>query len=141
VGNFLIALGLLIIFNTPLAYLIVLPSLAFLYWSVTAEEEERLERKWGAAYAKYRAKVPRFVPWRGCVLKEDLWSPFDLKQALRKERESICGFLAGAMALEAYEEFLTFGLEMYREIFFFFLLSSLLGLFSFYLYLQKTEKT
>ena len=41
VGNFLIGLGLLIIFNAPLAYVIVLPSLALLYWSVTAEEEER----------------------------------------------------------------------------------------------------
>ena len=82
VGNFLIALGLLMIFNAPIAYLVVLPSLALLYWSVSAQEEDRMEKKLGAAYAEYRAKVPRFLPWRGLVLKGQQPGAFNWRQAL-----------------------------------------------------------
>ncbi|HET8563010.1 MAG TPA: isoprenylcysteine carboxylmethyltransferase family protein [Candidatus Binatia bacterium] len=140
VGNFLIALGLLIVFNAPAAYLIILPFLAFVYSSVAQEKEDRLEKKWGAAYIAYRAKVPRFVPWFGRFLKEGQSSAFDLWQALHKEGKSVCGLLAGALILEAYEDFLTFGVQQMREEIFILLLSLLLGLLSFYLYLSGTSK-
>jgi len=140
VGNFLIALGLLIVFHAPQAYLIVLPFLAFVYSSVAGEKEDRLETKWGAAYTSYRAKVPRFVPWFGKVFNEGQPSSFDLWQGLRKEGKSVCGILAGALALEAYEDFLIFGVQQMREEVFILLLSLMLGLSSFYLYLRETSK-
>jgi 4-amino-4-deoxy-L-arabinose transferase-like glycosyltransferase len=140
VGNFLIALGLLIVLNAPQAYLIILPFLAFVYTSVAEEKDERLEKKWGSAYAAYRAKVPRFVPWFGRVLKEEQSSSFDFWQGLHKEGKSVCGLLAGALALEAYEDFLTFGVQEMQEEIFILLLSLLLGLSSFYLYLRETSK-
>jgi protein-S-isoprenylcysteine O-methyltransferase Ste14 len=140
VGNFLIALGLLIVLNTPQAYLIVLPFLAFVYSSVAADKDDRLEKKWGAAYAAYRAKVRPFVPWFGQVLEAGQSSSFDLWQGLRKEGKSVCGILAGALALEAYADFLILGVQEMREEIFFLLLSLLLGLFSFYFYLRETSK-
>lgn len=140
VGNFLIALGLLIVFNAPQAYLIVLPFLAFVYISAAEEKDSRLEKKWGAAYTAYRAKVPRFVPRLGKLSKGGQPSSFDLRQGLHKEGKSVCGILAGAMAIEAYEDFLTFGALEMREELLFLLLSLLLGLSSLYLYLRETSK-
>jgi len=141
VGNFLIGLGLLIVFNAPLAYLIVLPSLALLYWSVTAEEEERLEKKWGAAYLEYQTQVPRFLVWRGGIVEGYQRVPFRWRQALSKEGESICGLAAGAISLEVYEEVLTHGFKgTQRELLFWLLLSLLLGLFSLVLYRRKRKK-
>lgn len=139
-GNFLIALGLLIVLNTPQAYLIVLPFLAFVYTSVAEEKDDRLEKKWGVAYTTYRAKVPRFVPWFGRVLKEGQSSSFDFWQGLRKESKSVCGILAGALALEVYADFLILGVQEMREEIFFLLLSLLLGLSSFSLYLGEKSK-
>lgn len=141
VGNFLIGLGLLIIFNAPLAYLMVLPALALLYWSVTAEEEERLEKKWGAAYVEYRNQVPRFLAWRALVVEGYQPVPFRWRQALSKEGESICGLAAGAMALQVYEEALTRGFTGTRRgMLLWLLLSLLFGLLSFILYRRKRKK-
>lgn len=141
VGNFLIGLGLLIIFNAPLAYVIVLPSLALLYWSVTAEEEERLEKKWGETYVKYRTQVPRFLAWRGGIVEGYQRVPFRWRQALSKEGESICGLAAGAISLEVYEEVLTHGFKgTEREVLFWLLLSLLFGLLSLVLYRRKRKK-
>ena len=141
VGNFLIGLGLLIVFNAPLAYLIVLPSLALLYWSVTAEEEERLEKKWGAPYLEYQTQVPRFLAWRGGIVEGYQRVPFHWRQALSKEGESIWGLAAGAISLEVYEEVLTHGFKgTQREMLFWLLLSLLLGLFSLVLYRRKRKK-
>lgn len=138
-GNFLIALGLLMIFNVPIAYLIVLPSLALLYWIVTGEEEMRLEQKWGEAYRHYREKVPRFVPWHGKALTADQDFQFDPKQALGKEGETICGLIAAAISLELYGGFLIHGLRgTQKEILFYGLVPLLaLGLLSSSIYLHK----
>lgn len=140
-GNFLIGLGLLMIFNAPLAYLMVLPSLALLYWSVTAEEEKRLEKKWGETYVEYRTQVPRFLAWRGGIVEGYQRVPFRWRQALSKEGESICGLAAGAISLEVYEEVLTHGFKgTEREVLFWLLLSLLFGLFSLVLYRRKRKK-
>jgi protein-S-isoprenylcysteine O-methyltransferase Ste14 len=140
VGNFLIGLGLLIVFHAPQAYIIVLPFLTFAYSNAAEEKDDRLEKKWGTAYAAYRAKVPGFVPWFGRVLKEGQASSFDLWQGLRKEGKAVCGILAGAFALEAYEDLLIIGVQEMHEEILFSLLSLLLGLSSLYLYLRETSK-
>lgn len=131
VGNYLIALGLLIIFNAPVAYLIVLPSLALLYWRIATEEEIELARKFGDAYGKYRARVSRFLPLQARVLKGDRAIPFDWRRAVSKEQESICGLVGGAIGLEFYEEVLTGGFQKAQNEMQYYLISSLLlGLLS-----------
>lgn len=140
VGNFLIGLGLLIIFNAPLAYLLVLPPLALLYWSVTAEEERRLENKWGGVYLEYRSQVPRFLAWRRKIVEGYQRVPFRWRQALTKEGESICGLAAGTISLQVYEEILSRGFqEMRGEMLCWVLLAFLLGLLSLALYRRKRK--
>lgn len=106
-GNYLIALGLLMVFNAPLAYLIVLPSLGLLCWLVATEEEKQLERKWGEVYANYREEVPRFLPWRGRVIQAREHAGWNWQWAWGKERESICALLSATLGLELYEHLLT----------------------------------
>jgi len=140
VGNFLIGSGLLLILDAPLARFIFLPFLALLYLSSALNEEKRLKTKMGAAYVAYQAAVPRFLPWRGRALTRSEPIPFDWKHARAKERDSICGWVAGAMSLEVYEALIAEGVKGIRDVTLFYLvLSSLLGLWSLSRYLRKRK--
>ncbi|MEW6298200.1 MAG: isoprenylcysteine carboxylmethyltransferase family protein [Thermodesulfobacteriota bacterium] len=104
-GNFLILLGLVIIFHNPIAYPLFLLPFAYLYHVITDLEEARMYRRFGTDYQEYRVReVPRFWPAVGnlrAALRSTL--PFSWGFAWRKEYESCCGWLAGAVALEVYE--------------------------------------
>jgi hypothetical protein len=50
-GNFLIAAGLVVIFNNPWAYLLFLVPLAYLYHVITNMEEKRMHRRFGEDWA------------------------------------------------------------------------------------------
>lgn len=128
-GNYLIALGLLMIFNAPLAYFIVLPSLGLLCWLVATEEEKQLERKWGEVYANYRAEVPRFLPWRGRVIKARERVRWNWQWAWGKEQESICALLAGTLGLELYKHLLAGSFRTVKmDLLLYFLPLTVLGL-------------
>lgn len=112
-GNFLIVVGLVVIFHNPWAYLLLLLPFAYLYHTITNMEEQRLRRRFTEDYHQYRKdEVPRFLPALG-NLKAALQTtrPFDWKLAWRKEYESCCGWLAGVALLEAYEGILVRGWE------------------------------
>ncbi|TMA52765.1 MAG: isoprenylcysteine carboxylmethyltransferase family protein [Deltaproteobacteria bacterium] len=110
-GNFLILLGLVVIFNNPWAYPLFLVPFAYLYHVITDMEEKRMHRRFGADYQEYRGRaVPRFLPALGnlgMALRTTL--PFGWELAWRKEGESCCGWLAGVVVLEAYEGVLARG--------------------------------
>jgi protein-S-isoprenylcysteine O-methyltransferase Ste14 len=112
-GNFLIVLGLVVVFNNPWAYLLLLPPFAYLYHVITDMEEKRMRRRFGSDYHEYREKeVPRFLPALGnlgTALRAT--RPFGWGLAWRKEFESCCGWLAGVVVLEIYEGVLTRGWE------------------------------
>jgi protein-S-isoprenylcysteine O-methyltransferase Ste14 len=61
VGNVLSLYGLLVIHNSPVAYLIGVPFFALAYWCIVAAEEEYLRNRFGDAYRAYCARVPRFL--------------------------------------------------------------------------------
>ncbi|MGE0680785.1 MAG: isoprenylcysteine carboxylmethyltransferase family protein [Candidatus Binatia bacterium] len=112
-GNFLIAAGLVVIFNNPWAYLLFLVPLAYLYHVITQMEEKRMHRRFAEDYREYQEQqVPRFLPalsnLRAAVRTT---TPFGWGFAWRKEYESCCGWLAGVAALEAYEGVLLRGWE------------------------------
>lgn len=110
-GNFLILLGLVVIFNNPWAYPLLLLPFAYLYHVITDMEEKRMHRRFGADYHEYRGReTPRFLPALGnlgAALRTTL--PFGWGLAWRKEYESCCGWLAGVAALEIYEGVLARG--------------------------------
>ncbi len=112
-GNFLIVLGLVVVFNNPWAYLLLLPPFAYLYHVITDMEEKRMRRRFGSDYHEYREKeVPRFLPALGnlgTALRTT--HPFGWGLAWRKEFESCCGWLAGVVVLEIYEGVLARGWE------------------------------
>lgn len=104
-GNFLIVVGLVVIFHNPWAYLLLLAPFAYLYHAITNMEEQRLRRRFSDDYREYREDtVPRFLPALSnlsAAIQTTL--PFSLSLAWRKEYESCCGWLAGAVVLQIYE--------------------------------------
>ena len=110
-GNFLIVLGLVVIFNNPWAYLLLLLPFAYLYHVITEMEEKRMNRRFGADYHEYRKQaVPRFLPALGNLgMARHTTGPFGWEFAWRKEYDSCCGWLAGVAVLEIYEGVLARG--------------------------------
>jgi protein-S-isoprenylcysteine O-methyltransferase Ste14 len=111
VGNFLILLGLVVIFNNPWAYPLFLIPFAYLYHVITDMEEQRMSRRFGADYSEYRVNnVPRFWPALSNMrLALSTTTPFSWPLAWRKEYESCCGWLAGVAALKIYEGVFIYG--------------------------------
>ncbi len=110
-GNFLIVLGLVVVFNNPWAYLLLLLPFAYLYHVITDMEEKRMRRRFGGDYHEYREReVPRFLPALGNLgVALRTTRPFGWGLAWRKEFESCCGWLAGVVVLEIYEGVLAHG--------------------------------
>lgn len=84
-GNMLIVAGFVIIHGGPWMYLLVLPFFVFVYFAIVAAEESYLNERFGAKYAEYCKRVPRFrlrleglletirgmdFRWKRLVLKE-----------------------------------------------------------------------
>jgi protein-S-isoprenylcysteine O-methyltransferase Ste14 len=61
VGNLTSLFGVLVIHNSPVAYLVGIPFFTLAYWSIVSAEEEFLTARFGDAYRKYCARVPRFL--------------------------------------------------------------------------------
>lgn len=61
VGLFLVTLGLLVQWPT-LITLVLWPFLTFAYYRLAFKEEQEVSRQFPEEYARYRAKVPAFVP-------------------------------------------------------------------------------
>lgn len=112
-GNFLIVLGLSIVFHNPWAYLLLLPPFAYMYHAITNMEEKRLRRRFTEDYQEYREQaVPRFLPaLQNLHAAFSTTRPFGWGLSWRKEYESACGWLAGVMILEAYQGVLRRGWE------------------------------
>lgn len=110
-GNFLIVVGLVVIFHNPWAYPLLLLPFAYLYHTITNMEEQRLRRRFSEDYQEYRKdEVPRFLPALGNLRAAlNTTRPFSWGFAWRKEYESCCGWLAGVALLEAYQGILVRG--------------------------------
>jgi len=85
VGNFMILVGLAVIWGSPLAFAIGVPLIGFLYFAIVVSEEAYLRQKFGAGYDDYARDVNRFVP-RLAGLRETVRNGhYDWRKALRKE--------------------------------------------------------
>ena len=85
VANFLILVGLAILWGSPLAFAIGVPLVGFLYFAIVVSEEAYLRDKFGAAYDAYARDVNRFVPRLAGLFDTVQGSRYDWRKALRKE--------------------------------------------------------
>ncbi len=111
VGNFLLLLGLALIYNAPLVYLIGLPACVGGLWAIVRSEEEFLRGKFGAEYEDYCRTVNRFLPdIRG--LRQTLSRMhFDWRRVLRKEYGTTFAWTSTAILFLGYERVVWNGLE------------------------------
>ncbi len=76
-GTMCLGFGMAALIGDPRAYFLAALAFFFLYLSIVPAEEEHLSRQFGAAYALYRAEVPRFLPrlrpWPGRVRNVFHW--------------------------------------------------------------------
>ncbi len=85
VGNVMSLVGLLVIHNSTVAYLVGVPVFALAYSSIVAAEEDYLGRRFGDAYRAYCARVPRFrISTRGLGATIQAFE-YDWRRLLRKE--------------------------------------------------------
>jgi protein-S-isoprenylcysteine O-methyltransferase Ste14 len=104
VGNFLIVLGLIMVHNSPLAYLIALPFFAFVYYSIVRAEEVFLTDRFGVEYQKYCRRVPRFVPRLRGLFAPFHGLRFDWKKLIRKEYGTTFAWVGGMLLLFIWED-------------------------------------
>jgi protein-S-isoprenylcysteine O-methyltransferase Ste14 len=104
VGNFLIACGVGIVHGSPAMYAVVIPFFAFVYYAITAAEEEYLLAKFGTAYVDYMRDVNRFWPnFRG--LGQSLAGyRFRWKEVLSKDHGTLFATLAGLIAITMWKK-------------------------------------
>jgi protein-S-isoprenylcysteine O-methyltransferase Ste14 len=76
-GTMCLGFGMAALIGDPRAYFLAAVAFAVLYLGIVPAEEEFLSRQFGAAYARYRAEVPRFLPrlrpWPGRVRQAFHW--------------------------------------------------------------------
>jgi protein-S-isoprenylcysteine O-methyltransferase Ste14 len=103
-GDFLLFLGLCIIYNSPWVYLVVLPAVTLSLLAIVSAEERYLGRRFDAAYADYCQRVNRFVP-RPYGLRATLRGMhFDWRRVLRKEYGTTFAWVSAAFFLLAWEQ-------------------------------------
>ncbi|HEU4752258.1 MAG TPA: isoprenylcysteine carboxylmethyltransferase family protein, partial [Armatimonadota bacterium] len=102
VGNLLVVTGIVVVHNHPWAYLL-LPVAGFGYAAIVAAEEAYLASRFGEEYAEYCRRVPRWVPdFRG--LRASLEGmEFNWRRVINKEYTTAYSWLAGMLALFAYQ--------------------------------------
>jgi protein-S-isoprenylcysteine O-methyltransferase Ste14 len=76
-GTMCLGFGMAALIGDPKAYFLAALAFVILYVGIVPAEEEFLGRQFGAAYARYRAEVPRFLPrlrpWPGRVSQPFHW--------------------------------------------------------------------
>ncbi len=85
VGNFLLFVGLMLIWNSPWAYILGVGGVGFSLFSMAYAEEAFLRRKFGAEYDAYCARVNRFVPDLRGIGQTIARFEFDWKRVVRKD--------------------------------------------------------
>jgi len=102
-GNMLVYLGLFVVLDSALGWLVGVPFFLLAYLAITAAEEDYLHRQFGEAYDAYHRRVPRFLPdWRGIGATLG-GMRFNWQRLVRKEYGSTFIWMTTALALIYWE--------------------------------------
>jgi protein-S-isoprenylcysteine O-methyltransferase Ste14 len=103
-GNFLIVTGLLIMWNSPLAYLVVLTILGASLLSIVRAEEQFLVGRFGEEYVGYCKRVPRFIPRLAGFGDTLAQFDFDWRRLIRKEYGTTFAWITVALIVFVVEK-------------------------------------
>jgi protein-S-isoprenylcysteine O-methyltransferase Ste14 len=109
VGDFLLFIGLAVIYNSPLVYCVVLPIVATVLVAMVSAEETFLRQRFGAEYEAYCRRVNRFIPRLRGLRETTREMRFDWRRVLRKEYGTTFAWVSAAFALMAWERIVRLG--------------------------------
>ncbi|MGZ8243402.1 methyltransferase family protein, partial [Methylomagnum sp.] len=109
VGNYLVVVGLALLFGSAWVVALVAPLFAWIYLAITTAEETYLRDKFGAAYDDYASRVNRFIPNLD-GLKDSLAEfEYDWRRTLVKEYNTLCFTVGVVLALLAWKTYYLYG--------------------------------
>ncbi len=93
VANYLMTVGLGLMYGSPWVYFFVIPFFTYVYLSIVVAEENFLRGKFSVSYDEYCRAVNRFIPdFRGLGKSLEKFS-YDWKKVIRKEYGTFFGLL------------------------------------------------
>jgi protein-S-isoprenylcysteine O-methyltransferase Ste14 len=102
-GNLLVILGLLLIWNSPWAYAVCVPFFLLGYRAIVAAEEGYLRARFGAAYDQYCREVRRWLPAWGRLASSVQGIGFHWHRVVLKEYGTIAAWLGTTLTLIVLE--------------------------------------
>ena len=115
VGNFLMAVGLGLIYGSGWVYIFVIPFFSFVYLSIVTAEEGYLLHRFGKAYEDYAKRVNRFWPnFRG-IGKSLKKFRYDWKRAIRKDYGTLSATLFGVVAIPLWKLYYLYGFSEKKD--------------------------
>jgi protein-S-isoprenylcysteine O-methyltransferase Ste14 len=104
-GNILLTLGLALIVNAMVFYLIVLPLVIYAYTAIVAAEEQFLRNTFGAEFDQYCRRVNRWIPslrgWRASIAG----MRFNWRRVLVKEYNTIFVVLLALVVVKLWSDY------------------------------------
>jgi protein-S-isoprenylcysteine O-methyltransferase Ste14 len=140
VGNALIAIGMTMLFGSPLGYFVLIPLFLFIYQAIVAAEEAYLRDKFGAEYADYEKSVNRYLPALSRVRESFAGMRFDWRKSIKKDLGTVVGLTIGLILLPVWRAYFLHGLEATQAA----AIRALwwtLGIAALYLFLLKLKKS
>ena len=105
VGNALVLIGLFIIHNNPLVYVLGGAYFGFAYWCIVAAEEAYLSREFGDEFDAYCTTVPRFWLNWSRYAAATAGMTFNWRRVAAKDYSSIYSWVIAAILLHQYGRF------------------------------------
>ena len=103
-GNMMVFLGLFLVLNSNLGYLVGVPFFYVAYLSITLAEEAYLRKHFGDEYAAYYRRVNRFIPSLKGIGATMRSMSFDWGRLVRKEYGSTFIWITAALGLLLWEK-------------------------------------
>jgi hypothetical protein len=142
VGNFLILVGLGMIYGSAWIYFLVIPFFSFVYLSIVVTEEEYLRGRFGTEYEDYCKRVNRFLPNFSGIRTSLRQFHYDWRKAIRKDYGTFFGALFGCYVTSLWKRYYFHGFpssksEILISVFVFILIGLCYGVIR---YLKKSGR-